>query len=125
MIRVKNPELEEIVKAVEEKKGFNTLVLDVQQISSLTYYFILSEGHVERHLKAISDEIIGQMAKRGRKPLCLEGIGEDWVAIDFGEIIVHLFTPLAREKYRLEETWCEGEIVECELDGSRETCPLQ
>jgi ribosome-associated protein len=105
--------LEEIVKAIQDKKGFNILVLDVQEISTLTYYFVIAEGRVERHLKAISDEVIDRMEKVGRRPYHVEGIGDgDWAVVDFGDIMIHLFKPTVREKYGLEEVWRESKIVD-------------
>lgn len=112
-----NSELEEIVQGIQDKKGFNILVLDVQEISSLTYYFVLAEGRVERHLKAISDEVLERMAKLGHKPLMIEGEdGGDWLVIDFGDIMVHLFKPSVREKYGLEEVWRDSKLVDCGID---------
>jgi ribosome-associated protein len=108
-----NVRLEQLVRAIQDKKGFNILVLDVQKISSLTYYFVIAEGRVERHLRAIADEAVDRMAKLGCKPYMTEGEKDGgWLVLDFGEMIVHLFTPHMRDKYRLEEVWREGKIVD-------------
>lgn len=108
-----NERLEEVVKAIQAKKGFNILVLDVQKISSLTYYFVIAEGRVERHLRAIADEVRDRMAAFGAKPYMVEGESEGgWLVLDFGEMMVHLFIPQMRDKYRLEEVWHDGQIVD-------------
>ena len=113
MVEEALPTLEEIVKAIQEKKGFNILVLDVQNVSTLTSYFVIAEGRVERHLKAISDEVMDRMAKLGRKPYQVEGIADgDWLVVDYGDVMVHLFKPTVREKYGLEEVWRESKIVD-------------
>ena len=113
MVKEATLPLEEIVKAIQDKKGFNILVLDVQEISSLTSYFVIAEGRVERHLKAISDEVLDRMAKLGRKPYQIEGIADgDWLVVDYGDVMVHLFKPAVREKYGLEEVWRESKIVD-------------
>ncbi len=107
------PPLEEIVKAIQDKKGFNILVLDVQEISTLTSYFVIAEGRVERQLKAICNEVIDRMAKLGRQPYQLEGGSDgDWVVVDYGDIMVHLFKPAVRERYGLEEVWRDSKIVD-------------
>jgi ribosome-associated protein len=117
-------DLEEIVQAIHDKKGFNILVLDVQKISSLTYYFVLAEGRVNRHLKAIANEVLDRMAKAGRKPYHTEGQGDgEWVVLDFSDIIVHLFTPDVREKYGLEEVWRDSKLIECEVTDLDTTGP--
>lgn len=113
MVEEGSSDIEEIVRAIQDKKGFNVLVLDVKDVSTLTYYFVIAEGRVERHLKAICDEVIDRMAKKGRKPYHLEGVGDgDWLVMDFGDILVHLFKPTVREKYGLEEVWRDSKIVD-------------
>ncbi len=105
--------VEEVVKAIRDKKGFNILVLDVQEVSTLTSFFVIAEGRVERHLKAMADEVLDRLRKCGRKPIHFEGeTGADWVVVDFGDIIVHLFKPEVREKYSLEQMWKDSKIVD-------------
>ncbi len=106
----------EIVRAIHDKKGFNILVLDVQDVSTLTSYFIIAEGRVERHLKAISGEILERLNKLQKKPLHLEGESDDWLVVDYGDVIIHLFKPEVREKYALEEMWREGKIVDIAIE---------
>ena len=104
--------LNTLIEAILDKKGFNVLILDVRNVSTFTDYFIIAEGNVERHTQAISQNIIEAMKKEGWPPLNMEGDNQgDWVVLDFGGAIVHLFKPGLRNKYALEELWKEGEIV--------------
>ena len=101
------------------KKAFNILVLDVQGISTLTDYFIIAEGNIDRHIKALADEVIDVFRRQGIAPLQIEGMHAcDWIVIDYGYIVVHLFTPELRDRYRLEELWQKGSIVDIAYKGS-------
>lgn len=108
--------LNKIAQAVYDKKGFNILALEVKGISSLGDYVVIAEGNVDRHVQAIADNIIDELDKQGIQPTFMEGrAGGDWIVIDFSHIVVHLFMPGLREKYRLEELWREGKIIELDI----------
>jgi ribosome-associated protein len=112
--------LTEVAQAIYDKKGFNILVLDVKNICTMTDYFIIAEGTVDRHVKAISQTIVDQLAKHNHHPYHIEGEREgDWIVLDYTDFIVHLFVPDLREKYALEELWKHGHIVDVKIDTSR------
>jgi ribosome-associated protein len=103
-------------QAIYDKKGSNCLVLDVREICTMTDFFIIAEGSVDRHTRAISHSIIDELAKHGRKPVHVEGEREgDWVVLDFVDFIIHLFTPEFRERYSLERLWHKGKIVDVQI----------
>ncbi len=105
--------LNEISQIIYDKKGFNILALDVRGISSICDYMIIAEGNVERHIKAIANEIIKQV---NEKPFHVEGLQEsDWVVIDYLDIIVHLFKPELRKMYALESLFKNGKIIDLEI----------
>lgn len=109
-------EITHAAQAIYDKKGLNCLVLDVRDICSMTDYFIIAEGTVDRHTIALSHSIIDELAKHGSKPIHVEGQREgDWVVLDFVNFIVHLFTPEMREKYGLEKVWQKGKIVDVKI----------
>lgn len=115
-------ELTRIAQAVYDKKGVNTLIIDVRNISSMTDYFIIAEGTVDRHVKALSNAIIDELAQLKRSPLHVEGQQEgDWVVVDYGDYVIHLFIPELREKYALEELWRKGQVVDVKIDTLRAT----
>lgn len=112
-------DLNRIAQVIYDKKGFNILVLDVHEICTMTDYFIIAEGTVDRHVRAISQAIVDDFAGQGIGPLHIEGQQEgEWVVIDYGELVIHLFIPDLREKYALEELWREGRIVDVKIDTS-------
>jgi ribosome-associated protein len=105
-----------IAQAIYDKKGFNILVLDVRGISTLADYYIIAEGNVGRHVSSLSSAIREAMHSQKIAPLHIEGEREgDWVVLDFGDVVIHLFTPEFRERYALEELWKESKIVDVKI----------
>jgi ribosome-associated protein len=111
------PVLNRIAQTIFDKKGTNILGLDVRGVSTLTDYVIIAEGHVDRHVIAIADAVIEVLKQEGYNPVHMEGrqLG-DWVVIDFLDIMVHLFMPGLREKYRLEDLWKQGQIIDLTIN---------
>lgn len=109
--------LDAISQAVFDKKGANIIALDVRNFSTMTDYYVIAEGNVERHVRAIHNSILDAMGKKGHRALHVEGVREsDWIVIDFGEIVIHLLTPDLRDKYALENLWKEGKIVDVNIN---------
>lgn len=108
-----------VAKAVDDKKGKSPIVIDISQVSSEAEYVFVAEGNVDRHLKAMADAISDELKQVGEAPTYSEGRGESgWVVIDCFSVIVHLFLPDQRDKYRIENLWKEGHIVDMSLDQS-------
>jgi len=109
-----------IAQTIFDKKGFNILALDVSGISTMTDFFIIAEGSVDKHVTAIGMAIVEVMNKAGERPVHVEGLSQgDWVVLDYLEVVVHLFMPGMRDKYRLEELWREGKIIDVPLVVTR------
>lgn len=110
-------QLDTIAQAIFDKKGFNILALDVQGISTMTDYFVIAEGTVDRHVKAISNSIVQAVKDvAGERPLHMEGEQSgDWVVIDYGNIVIHLFMAGIREKYAIETLWKSGKTIDVEI----------
>ena len=103
----------EIVDLIAEKKGENILLLDIRELTSLTDYFIICSGTSERQLDALVSAV-RQMTKQslGILPLNVEGDPPSgWILIDYGPVVVHLFSPELRAYYDLEGLWREGRVV--------------
>ncbi len=106
--------LRRIAQAIVDKKGFNVVALDVRGISTITDYFLIAEGNVERHIKALANAVQDELDDQNVR---VEGLGSpDWVVLDCWEIVVHLFTPDMRQKYQIERIWEEANLVNLELD---------
>lgn len=110
-------DLNRIAQVIYDKKGFNILVLDVRDICTMTDFFVIAEGTVDRHVRALSHAIIDEFSQRGKEPIHVEGQQEgDWVVLDYADFVIHLFIPELREKYALEELWSEGQIVDVKIE---------
>lgn len=108
--------LNAISQTIFDKKGFNILVLDVRGISTMTDYFLIAEGSVDRHVKSLSDAIKDQLAELAVPVIRSEGEKEaEWIVIDCGEYVIHIFIPELREKYALEEVWRKAKIVDVKI----------
>lgn len=108
-----NPLLHHICQAILDKKGTNIIAIDVRGISTMTDYFVVAEGGVDRHIQAIAHEVCDVLKKQGISPTRIEGLHDDsgWIVLDYSEILVHIFTHEMRMRYALEEVWKEGSLV--------------
>lgn len=101
-----------VVEVIESKKASNILMLDMHQVTLLADYYILCDGSSKRQIDAISDSLLEDLPKCGAQKAIREGTAESgWVLIDFGPVIVHIFSPEKRAYYHLEELWQEAPIV--------------
>ncbi|MBO0798764.1 MAG: ribosome silencing factor [Blastocatellia bacterium] len=101
------------VRAADEKKAQEMLVLRLSTITEFTDYFIICSGNSARQTKAIADEIIERLKKSGVRPLNTEGYNNaEWILIDYGAFVVHIFTDESRRFYDLERLWRDAERVE-------------
>ncbi len=97
-----------------EKKAVDLKVLDLRQIASFTEFFVIASGTNQRQVQAISDEINEQLKKQlSTRPVRIEGYsGGEWVLLDYGDFVVHLFDKDARDFYDLERLWRDANRVE-------------
>ena len=111
-------ELDENVKlaltCASEKKAFNLVALDLREVASFTEFFIIASGANQRQVQAIADEIEDQLkAQLKSRPVRTEGYSTaDWLLMDYGDFIVHIFEQKAREFYDLERLWRDARKVD-------------
>ena len=99
--------------AAAEKKAIETVVLDLREIASFTDYFVITSGANERQVQAISDEVFETMKKAGTPAARVEGYKTaEWILLDFGDFVFHVFDEKARKFYDLERLWRESRRVE-------------
>lgn len=99
--------------AASEKKAINSVVLDLREIASFTDYFLITSGANERQVQAISDEIVETLKKAGTAAARVEGYKTaEWILLDYGDFVVHVFDEQARKFYDLERLWRESQRVE-------------
>ena len=95
-----------IVKALDAKKANNIKVLETRDITVLADYFIICTATSSTHIKSLSDEVEKVMKENGEPPLRTEGYRSGgWILVDFGCVVVHIFTDEARKFYNLEHLW--------------------
>lgn len=108
--------LDTVAQAIFDKKGVNIIALDVRGISTMTDYYIIAEGSVDRHVKSLARAVNEQMKSQGWECLYMDGADDgDWIVLDYGEFVVHLLIPEMREKYCLEELWHQAKIVDLDI----------
>ena len=101
-----------IVELAEDKKAADIVLLDLSELTTLADHFVICSGGSERQLEAIADGIIEALRGEGVRPIGREGVAAShWVLIDFGAVVVHVFTPPEREYYQLERHWSEAKTV--------------
>lgn len=96
----------DIVKYLEDKKGIDINVMDVKNETTLSDYFIVVSGTSNTHIKALADNVEVELKKQDIYPNKIEGYNTaTWILMDYGEVVVHIFTQEEREHYKLEELW--------------------
>ena len=102
------------VRAAESKKATDIKVLDLTGITSFADYFVLCTGNNARQIQAISEEIGIQLKHQAKElPKSVEGYNQaEWVLMDYGDLLIHIFSPKAREYYDLERLWRNAKPVE-------------
>ncbi|HIW71035.1 MAG TPA: ribosome silencing factor [Candidatus Levilactobacillus faecigallinarum] len=105
--------LEIAVKAAESKRAEEITALDMQKISLMADYFLIMEANSQRQVKAIADEIIDKAAENDVEIRDVEGKdGANWILIDLGDVIVHVFQKEQRSHYNLEKLWSDAPTVD-------------
>jgi len=105
--------LKTVTAALTDAKGLDIHVLDVRDSAGFTDVMVIATGTSSRHVQTLAEKVIDAMRAQGRRPIGVEGQSRgDWVLIDFGEIVVHVMRPQARDFYNLEKLWGEGKPVE-------------
>lgn len=101
------------MRAAESKKATDIKVLDLSGITSFADYFVICTGANQRQIQAISDEVgIELKQQAGELPISLEGYQQaEWVLADYGDLLVHIFSPKARAYYDLERLWRAAKAV--------------
>lgn len=94
------------VTAAQDKKAAEMLVLDVRGIASFTDFFLICSGNSNRQLKSIADAVSEKLRDAKRRPSHIEGYPRgEWILMDYGDFVVHIFTPTSRAYYDLERLW--------------------
>lgn len=99
-----------VVEALDDLKAQDIRVMDVAGLTSITDTMVIASGTSDRHVKALSDNVVEQAKKSGVRPLGVEGEQtREWVLVDLGDVIVHVMLPRVRSFYNLEKLWSMDE----------------
>ncbi len=103
----------QVTKALDEKKGMDIKLLRINEVSSLADYFLICTGTSNTHVKTLCDYAEYTLEQLGEPMLGREGHrGNTWELLDFGSLVVHVFTDEARQFYNLERIWADAEQVD-------------
>ncbi len=101
-----------VVELAEDKKAAEILLLELTGLTTVADYFVICSGGSERQLDAIADGVVEGLRELGIRPIGREGTpASHWILLDFGAVIVHVFTPPEREFYSLEKHWAEAKTI--------------
>jgi len=108
--------------AASEKKALDLVLLDLREIATFTDFFLITSGANQRQVQAIADEVVDRLKKSGTPAARVEGYrAAEWILVDYGDFIVHVFEDKARKFYDLERLWREGKRVELPAELVSET----
>ena len=103
----------EVTKALDEKKGMDIKLLKIDRVSSLADYFLICTGTSNTHVRTLCDFAEYTLENLGETMLSREGHrGNAWELLDYGSIVVHVFTEEARKFYDLERLWADAETID-------------
>ncbi|MDY6205937.1 MAG: ribosome silencing factor [Prevotella sp.] len=107
--------VEAIIEGIQEKKGHKIVVIDMDKIDgAVCRFFVVCEGNSPQQVEAIADSVEEfARIKAGEKPIHVVGVGlSQWVAMDYADVMVHVFLPDVREYYDLEHLWGDAKLTE-------------
>ena len=100
-------------RMADEKKAEDIIVLDLKGVCTFTDYFVICTGSTSLQLKAMADGIRKSLKNEGYGSPAMDGERQaSWIALDYGDVVVHLMHPESREYYRLEDLWGDGKAVD-------------
>ena len=106
--------LNTIYNAIDDKKGGNTRILDIQAITTISDYFIVTSGNNYNQVRAIADNVEEELLKKhGMRPERVEGYNNgEWILLDYIDYVIHVFDREQRLFYDIERIWSDGKEIE-------------
>lgn len=100
------------VRILDKKKAVDLKAIHITDYSIVADYFVIATGTSNTHVRSLADELEYEMSKLGIEPIHLESKATGWIVLDYGTVIVHIFTGESREYYNLERLWSDAEEVD-------------
>ena len=109
---MRSPWIKTVVSAISNKKGHDTVLIDVGEILGISDHFVITSGNNVRQVRALAEEVEAQITQEsGPKPVRVEGNKDyKWVLMDYGDFVVHIFQSDERDHYELEKLWSDMPI---------------
>ncbi len=108
----------EIMQLLDSKKAVSIISIDVSKVTTLTDSFIICNGTSDRHRKSLADDVQEFMENQKVEVVSKEGYkSADWILLDYGYVVINIFSADAREKYRLERLWSDGMLSDLRNTG--------
>ena len=104
--------LKTAAEALNEKKAVDLFATKISELTVLTDYFLIANGTSTTHVRSLAEEVEDKLSKAGIEPKSIEGRATGWILLDYGSVVVHVFTKEARDTYSLERLWVDGEQVD-------------
>ena len=104
--------LETVLKTLDRKLAENIECLRVTDVTTLADYFVIATGTSNIHVRSLSDELEVKMSEAGFEPMSVTGKASGWILLDYGDIMIDIFTQDQREHYDLERLWADAERVD-------------
>jgi ribosome-associated protein len=99
-------------EALEDKKGEDIQIIDIKDISSIADYFIIANGSNSSQVDALVDSVMERLSRNGYEPKRVEGVrSASWILMDYGDVVVHVFSKEDRLFYNLERIWRDGRTI--------------
>ena len=107
--------MKNIVATLDSKKATDIKSLEITELTAVADYFVIATGTSGTHIRALADEVQDALTKQGVEPRSVEGKSTGWILLDYGTVVVHVFTPDQRELYSLEHLW--GDAKQVDISG--------
>jgi ribosome-associated protein len=117
MVKQDKEILQELACSLHKNKAGHIIFLDVRGVCPFADYFLIAEGNVEKHVQALARVVKEELKKENILLIDIAGYASgEWVVLDAGVFLIHLFTKPMRDYYRLEEMWKQGKIIDLDIN---------
>lgn len=108
--------------ALNDKKGMELCAIKIEDVSDIADYFVICTATSNAHVRALADAVEEKLKEKGVEPGHIEGRSSDWLLLDYGTVVIHVFGKVSRDFYSLDHLWNDGEQVDLQkiLDNELE-----
>lgn len=95
----------------DEKKAANPLLMDLRKVNSYLDFFLIATGNSQIHCRSLARDTVKFLSARGMKEYGKHDLNSEWIILDFGDLIIHIFTEEMRSYYQLEKLWADADKI--------------